>query len=128
MTHADSRQKGVLHAVLDTIEHVGDTTSDGSSRGKAVGLLASIQKLEFIVCLCSLCPVLQLLNSVSECLQQRSIDLLQAHRLISALNTEIQSMRSDEKWSKTLRTATDLAHDLGIDTEMQQERRKKIPQ
>jgi len=117
----------VLQAVLDTIEHVGDTTSDGSTRGKAVGLLASIQKFEFIICLCSLSAVLQLLNSVSECLQQHSIDLLQAQKLISALRNEIESLRTDEKWNQTLKTATDLARDLRIDTELQQERRKKIP-
>ena len=76
-----------MQAVLETIEHVGDTTSDGSTRGKAVGLLASVQKFEFIVCLCSLSPVLAMLNSVSECLQQENIDLLQAHYLIVALKT-----------------------------------------
>jgi len=121
------QQSGVLRAALETIEHVGDTTSDGTTRGKAVGLLASVQKFEFIVCLCSLSPVLGLLNSVSECLQQQNIDLLQAHSVIAAMKNEVQSMRTDESWNNTLKAATLIANDLGIDSELREERRKKIP-
>lgn len=121
------QQSGVLWAALETIEHVGDTTSDGTTRGKAVGLLASVQKFEFIMCLCSLSPVLSLLNSVSECLQQQNMDLLQIHSVIAAMKNEIQLMRSDESWENTLTAATLMANELDIDSELREERRKKLP-
>jgi hypothetical protein len=86
------KQKGVLQAVLDTIEHVGDTTSDGTARGKAIGLLSTIKQFEFVVCLCSLSPVLALINTVSEYLQKECIDLLQTHNLIASLKVEITEL------------------------------------
>jgi hypothetical protein len=121
------QQKGVLRAILDTIEHVGDTTSDGTARGKAIGLLTTIQNFEFVVCLCSLAPVLALINTVSEYLQQESIDLLQAHNLIASLKLEMMAMRTDDKWQQTLKAAIDLGNTIGIDPNFREERRKKVP-
>ena len=92
----------MLEAVLATLEHVADTTSDGSARGKAVGLIASIKQFAFIVCLCSLCPVLTVLNQASECMQQVNIDFLQAQQVLSALKTEYRAMRTEENWNKSL--------------------------
>jgi hypothetical protein len=100
---------------------------DGSTRGMAAGLLSSVRTFEFIACLCSLSPVLAALNTVSEYLQQKSIDLLQAHRLVRALKAEIHSMRTDDKWAATMKMAADLAKDLDITAELHQERRRKVP-
>jgi hypothetical protein len=58
-------EPGVLSAVVETLEYVASTTSDGKARGTAVGLIATITKYEFIVSLCSLAPVLTVLNEVS---------------------------------------------------------------
>jgi hypothetical protein len=78
------QQSGVLHAILGTIEHVGDTTSDGATRGKAVGLLSSVRNFEFVVCLFPLSLVLRLLNTLSELLLEENIDFLQATSIQSS--------------------------------------------
>jgi hypothetical protein len=121
------QQSGVLQAVLDTTEHVGDTTSDDATRGKAVGLLQSIRNFEFIVCLFSLLPVLGLLNTFSEHLQKENIDFLQATSSVSATKVEIQAMRTDDKWMEMFRAATDLANGIGINIQLRDERQMKIP-
>jgi len=121
------REHGVLKAAVETIEHVCDITSDGNARGTAVGLLSSVRKFEFIICLCALSPVLSLLNTVSEYLQQVHIDLLEGHGLISALKKELATLRTDGKWDEVLATATEMATELDIDTVVQEERKKKVP-
>ena len=120
-------EKGVLEAVLATLEHVADTTSDGSARGKAVGLIASIKQFAFIVCLCSLCPVLTVLNQASECMQQVNIDFLQAQQVLSALKTEYRAMRTEENWNKSLTVAKNLAETLDIQSELPLQRKRKVP-
>ena len=64
-------EPGILQAVLDTLEHVAETTSDGQARGTAVGLFATVQRFCFLVCLCTLTPVLAVLNNVSERLRKK---------------------------------------------------------
>jgi hypothetical protein len=78
---------GVLPAVVETLEYVASTTCDGKARGTAVGLIATITKYEFIVSLCTLAPILTVLNEVSQHLQKVNIDLLEAHNLVNALKT-----------------------------------------
>jgi len=85
----------VLPAVVKTFEYVASTTSDGKARGTVVGLIATITKSEFIVSLCSLAPVLTVLNEVSEHLQKVKIDLFEAHNLVSALKTDYKMMRTN---------------------------------
>ena len=120
-------EKGVLKAALETIEHVADTTSDGETRGKAVGLLSSVGKFEFIVCLFSLSPVLSVLNEASEYLQAEQIDFLEAVTVVSSLKAEFQELRCDRKWQTAIDKAERVASELNICTEFHPARPRKIP-
>lgn len=121
------QQDGVLKAILNTLEHVADTTSDGQVRGTAVGLIATVNSFRFILCLCVITPVLSVLNDVSEVLQKSDIDLLQANRMIRALSNEYKLMRCDEKWNSSLQAAENLAQKLEIVAHLPEERTRKKP-
>jgi hypothetical protein len=75
----------VFEAAVDTIEHVGMTTTDGSVRGTAAGLLHSVNNVKFIACLQLLTPVMEAIDNVSVALQSASTNRLnaqsQSHRL-----------------------------------------------
>jgi len=62
----------VFRADIATVEHVGLTTTDGSVRGTATGIITSITTFKFILSLHALTPVLETINNVSEFLQSPS--------------------------------------------------------
>lgn len=121
------QDSGILKAALETIEHVSDNTSDGNTRGMATGLLESVQKFEFLVCLYALTPALGVINEVSEHLQKADIDLVHANALVSALRSEIRELRNDDKWQEALAHATKMGDIMGIDTGLTEERKRKVP-
>lgn len=117
----------VFRAVLDTIEHVSVTTTDGTVRGTAAGLLNSINNFKFIACLQLLTPVMEAINNVSEVLQSPLIDILCAQSQVRALTCEMLRLRSDDSVIAALATAESVARQLGIDCELPVERQRKIP-
>ena len=122
------KTKGVLQAILNTLEHVADTTSDGKTRGKAVGLINAMQQFEFLICLCALHPVLTVLNTASEYMQSSNIDLMEAQSKMSTLKQEYKSMRSNnEKWITCIKEARDLATSLGVSSDPPDKRKTKVP-
>jgi len=64
------------------------TTTDGSVRGTAAGLLTSVNCFKFILCLQLLTPVMEAVNTVSEALQSTSTDILNAQSQITALSND----------------------------------------
>lgn len=69
--------------VVEMVDYVADTTSDGSVRDVAVvGLHSSLANFSFIVQLCAMKPVLSVVNEIGVLLQCSHIDILQANQYI----------------------------------------------
>ena len=72
----------VLNAALATTEHVSSTTTVGSVRGTAAGLLLSVANYKFLLSLQLLTPVMEAVNNVSETLQSSTIDIVKAQQQV----------------------------------------------
>ena len=118
----------VFRAVIETVQHVSMTTTDGAVRGTAAGLLNSISTFKFIVCLELLSPVMEAVNNVSEALQtSSSSDILNAQTQLAALTAELSILRSDDSYAAAFATAEALAQQLDIDCALPVERQRKLP-
>ena len=117
----------VLQAVIATIDHVSSTTTAGSVRGTAAGLIASVKCFKFLLSLYALTPVLEAINSVSELLQSSTTDILTAQQQIRALGGELRRLRSDDIWSEAVSTATTMAKHLNVYSELPEEHQRKLP-
>ena len=103
----------VFKSVLDTIEHVCATKTDGNSRGTATGLLASISTFNFVISLVTVTPILSAINIISETLQSCQIDLLTANKQIHVLTSELQRLRTESVWLDAFSKAENFAIKLG---------------
>ena len=119
-------QQRVLKAVIDTIEHVNETTTDGTIRGTSAGLLTSIESFKFLLSLELLTPILEAINNASEVLQSSTIDLLDADKEITALKNELKRLRSDNEWLAAVKRAEKVAKLIEVDAELRAERPRKI--
>lgn len=116
----------VFCATMDTIDHVGQTTTDGSIRGTAAGILASVTTFKFLLSIMALTPVLEAINNVSEFLQSPNIDILVAQQQITALKAELTRLRNEEVWQAAIDCAKLLAQKLDIEPDLPVERTRKI--
>jgi len=117
----------VLRAALATIEHVSSTTTDGTVRGTAAGLLLSVSNYKFLLSLQLLTPVMEAVNNVSQTLQSSTMDIVKAQQQVRALSKELQRLRDDSVFAASTQRATELATTMGIDAELPAERQRKIP-
>lgn len=117
----------VLQAVIATIDHVSSTTTEGSVRGTAAGLITSVRCFKFLLSLYALTPVLEAVNSVSELLQSSTTDILTAQQQIRTLGGELRRLRSDNIWGEAISTATTMAKHLNVNAELPEERQRKLP-
>ena len=111
---------------MDTVEHVSMTTTDGSVRGTAPGLLHSVNNMKFIACLQLLTHVMEAIDNVSVALQSASTNISTAQSQIAALTGELQRLRGDDSFNAALAAAESLASKLGIDCELPVERQRKV--
>jgi Mor family transcriptional regulator len=119
-------QEKVFRAVLDTIEHVSETTTDGSIRGTAAGLLASVANFKFLLQLELLTPILEAINNVSLTLQSSTLDLLTANQQITALQNELHRLRDVAAWEAAIKRAKSVAQLVDIEPELPAVRSRKI--
>jgi len=117
----------VFRAAVATIEHVSSTTTDGSVRGTAAGLMSSICNFKFLLSMTLLTPVLESINNVSEALQSAQIDILKAHQHVSALTRELKRLRDDQAVKTAMDKAAALAEKLNIESELPTTRQRKAP-
>ena len=117
----------VFRAVTATVEHVSLTTTDGTVRGTAAGLLNSITSFKFILYLQLLTPVMEAVNNVSETLQSPSSDILSAQSQMAALTAELSRLRSDHSYEAAFTQAESLAQQLDIECQLPVERQRKLP-
>ena len=112
---------------MATIEHVSSTTTDGSVRGTAAGLLLSVSNYKFLVSLQLLTPIMEAINNVSETLQSSTIDIMKAQQQIRALTKELQRLGDTSAFMAANDRATELARKFDIDAELPVERQHKLP-
>jgi Domain of unknown function (DUF4371)/hAT family C-terminal dimerisation region len=117
----------VYEAVVETVEHVSNTTSDGTVRGVAAGLKNSLMDYTFILQLFAMQPVFELINETSVLLQSTQLDLLQANSHIEALSAELLILRTDSAWVVASSKAKTLADKLNVETELAVPRERKVP-
>ena len=117
----------VYEAVLETIDNVADTTSDGSVRGVAAGLRTSLTDFHFLVQLFTIKPVMALVNEVSVVLQSPQLDILRANQHVACLSAELSALRTDEAWDTAVSRAHQFADKLGLESEFKETRKRKIP-
>ena len=116
----------VFKSVLDTIEHVCATTTDGNSRGTATGLLASISTFNFVISLVTVTSILLAINIISETLQSCQIDLLTANKQIHVLKIELQRLRTENVWLDAFSKAENFAIKFGLNTEFSTQRSRRV--
>jgi len=117
----------VYEAVLETVDYVADTTSDGSVRGIAAGLRTSLTDFHFIVQLFTLKPVMALVNEVSVVLQCPQLDILRANEHINCLSAELSALRSDAAWDSAVSGARQFADKIGLESNFKESRKRKVP-
>lgn len=102
-------------AVMETVDYVADTTSDGSVSGVAVGLRSSLADFSFIVQLYAMKPVLSVVNEISVLLQSSHIDIIQSNQYITNLSRELERLRTDAAFDDALKKAPKFAVFSGIE-------------
>lgn len=110
----------VLELLKDAGENVRGTTD---VRVEASGLLTKVNCVQFVFMAKMVHRVLDTFKPVDKSLQDRTVDLLTANRLVAATNDVIVSMRSDEQfdtlWEDTVST-------VSLDDATEAGRRRKL--
>jgi len=104
----------VYEAVLETVDYVADTTSDGSVRGTAAGLRTLLMDFHFIVQLFSIRPVMALVNETSVLLQSPQLDILRADQHVNNLSPELGALRTDTAWESAMTSARQFADQINV--------------
>jgi hypothetical protein len=116
----------VFRAAVATVEHVSSTTTDGSVRGTAAGLLMSLNSFKFVLSITLFTPVLEAINNVSEYLQSSDLDILRAQQQVTALKHELRRLRGDDIWDEAVTASSSKANALNIDDQLPAERVRKV--
>ena len=116
----------VFSAVMETIDHVSSTTTDGTVRGTAAGLLVNISSFKFILSIILLTPVLEAINTVSEYLQSDTLEILKAQRQVGSLKKELIKLRSEQSFQDARVKAVELAEKLNLDPTLPVPRPRKV--
>ena len=117
----------VYEAVLETVDYVADTTSDGSVRGTAAGLRISLMDFHFIVQLFSIRPVMAVVNETSVLLQSMQLDILRANEHVNNLSAELGALRTDAAWESAVTSARQFADQIGAEATFKESRKRKVP-
>jgi len=88
--------------------------TDGNARAAASGYLTTIRSPSFLVLLTAFKKVLSTVNTVSEYLQKKCIDIGAAMQEIAILKTEIRRLRSDAHWKASIEEAETLAATINV--------------
>ena len=120
-------QPEVYQAVIETVDHVADTTSDGSVRGVAAGLKKSLTDFQFVVQLFTMQPVFEQINETSVLLQSPQLDLLKANTHIESLASELSDLRTENAWNSALRDAVEFSENQEIKADFPETRTRKVP-
>ena len=89
-----------LSAILDTLEAVAENESDSRIVAEANGLVNSVSNFEFLLIFIVMLEILGTINALSQLLQQKKQDFLNATKLVKATTLTLQHYRSDDSWDQ----------------------------
>jgi len=98
-------KRHVLKATSDTMKDVMKNSIDGNARAVASGYLTTIRSPSFLLLQTAFKKVLSAVNTVSEYLQKKCIDIGAAMQEIAMLKTESRRLRSDTHWKASIEEA-----------------------
>ena len=113
-----------LAAVVDTLKKIRDESSDRKVIGEAVGLLACITKFEFVLAIEFFAKLLSPLDTLTAALQGPDSTLHTVVVLSNAACRCIEELR--ENLDAVFDSATQIAAQSNIDTEVEEKRRRKV--
>ena len=111
-------------AIKKALEEIEEQSSDGRVAADAGGLVFSIMKFEFCICLVVLKDILFKCHTVSDYLQREDIDIVSALQVVDTTVKTIKEMRNEAKFKLFYDEATEFADNVGI--EISEPRARKI--
>ena len=104
--------KSSLQVINETLDKLATQMEDPKARSYS----ASVERFDFIVPLVTCEHVLQILAPLSEMLQAKECDLVEAARETNAVLTVLQNERDDDMvWDALYETSVDLAASIDVD-------------
>ncbi|XP_057787724.1 uncharacterized protein LOC131004971 [Salvia miltiorrhiza] len=88
-------------SVVDVLEYVGANGTDDSQKSEAMDLLDVISRFEFVFVLHLMKKILGITHDLSQVLQRKEQDIVNAMRLVNVAKTRLQAMR-DKEWEMML--------------------------
>ena len=111
-------------AIKKALEEIEEQSSDGRVAADAGGLVFSIMKFEFCICLVVLKDILFKCRTVSDYLQREDIDIVSALQVVDTTVKTIKEMRNEAKFKLFYDETTEFADNVGI--EISEPRARKI--
>ena len=106
------------------MEIIGES-DDKSKAIEAVGLYHHIHTFQFLSCLIIFTRIMSFTKSLSDDLQSRDLDLVNAADLVASTMDMLKELRSDEKWEHTFQYIKDVAALHDIEAEKRQLRQRR---
>ena len=111
-------------AIKKALEEIEEQSSDGRVAADAGGLVFSIMKFEFCICLVVLKDILFKCRTVSDYLQREDIDIVSTLQVVDTTVKTIKEMQNEAKFKLFYDEATEFADNVGI--EISEPRARKI--
>ena len=115
-----SHYKIVVHLILmwpSVVQVLGDILEDAQEpekKGIAQGLLKKMENFEFFFMLHLMKAILGITNDLSEALQQKTQNIINAMTMVRGMKIQLQSLR-EEKWDAFLETVRKFCVDNSIE-------------
>lgn len=106
------------------MEEIQKTENDKETVFEAKVYQEKLQEFPFVLNLILINSVFEITTPLSNCLQSKSIDFVQAHDLVNTALMRLKDMRSDVFFSSCVRNAEEFARKRGINTSFPE---KRIP-
>ena len=104
----------MFQSVIDVLDTIVEDGSNSKQRGEASNLLYSMQSFEFVFSLHLMRSILGITNDLSQALQRKDQDIVNAMRLVQLSKQRLQLMR-DSGWSSLLNDITSFCGKICID-------------
>ncbi|XP_057791103.1 uncharacterized protein LOC131008227 [Salvia miltiorrhiza] len=81
--------------IIDVLEYVGKNGNDDAQRAEAIDLLEVMNRFEFVFVLHIMRKILGITHELSQVLQRKDQDIVNAMNLVKVAKTRLQAMRDD---------------------------------
>jgi hypothetical protein len=114
-----------LSAIIGTLEEIGDESHERAIEAR--GLLLQIKSFPFLLSLVLFEKIFSIINNLSQLLQSEAIHYAAAATCISATQTNLTSLRSNEEWMTVWEVAVSIAKKCDIAVTLLRARRSRKP-